>query len=341
MEYFITRLHSHIFDPDRIPYAVLAVLLTMIIGIATGPFRGNANPLIWLIFDGILGKTGDRLDHEARDRKDLIFRGLLVTVLAVVAGALLGLFYARIVYKMPFYGMTEIVLLCTVISSGTVWFALLRLYFALEKGEVGKGAYFAISRSSRTNLALADDFGITRTGMGFAARAFDRGLVGPIFWYLVAGLPGAAVYAALAAMAWRFGKDGFSRGFGEVPLALEKLMGFAPSLFAALLITLAGVFTPTAKVERALSSWTSRENRAPHEQGGYPLTVLAWALNVSLGGASQDLEGSALRADWVGPPGATARNDHSHLRRAIYISGMAHILLLASLVGAYMWSFTL
>lgn len=325
-------------DPDRIPLAISAIVLAAILGVITGPLAGNANPLLWLFYDKTLGGFGDRLDRLHRTTADLALRGFAITSIGLAAGLLIGKFYVALVWEKPVSGLTEIILLSTLITSGSIWYALLRLYFALEKKQALQGAYLAISRSTRINLSATDDFGITRVGMGFAARAFDKGLVSPVFWYLVGGLPLAVIYSALAALAWRFGKDGFSKGFGAVPLALEKLMGYVPSLFAATLMTLATIVTPTAAIHKGVAAWFGHKNRAPYEQGGYPLSALAWSLNVSLGGASQDLGGSALHGVWVGSEGATAKNDHKHLRRAIYINFAATILLMASLCGAYLWS---
>jgi adenosylcobinamide-phosphate synthase len=337
VSYFNT-LHAQIMDPDRLPLAITAITVAAILGVITGPLAGNANPFLWLVYDKIFGGFGDRLDRLHRSRNDLALRGFFITVLGLCLALLIGKFYAAATYQRPLWGFTEIFLLSTLITAGSVWFALLRLYFAIEKKQVGQGAYYAVSRSTRINLAATDEFGIARTGMNWAARSFDKGLVAPVFWYLIGGLPLAVLYSALAALAWRFGKDGFSKGFGVIPLVLEKLMGFVPSLYAGLLISLATIITPSAAIHRGISAWFGRKNRAPYEQGGYPLSAMAWALKLSLGGASQDLSGSALTSVWVGPEGATARNDHRHLKRAIYINFASTILLMASLCGAYMWA---
>lgn len=332
------ELHAQIMDPDRIPLAIIAIAVAAILGVITGPLAGNANPVLWLIVDKIFGKLGDRLDRVHRSTGDLAMRGFFVAVLCLIAALMLGKFYNQIVHDKPVSGITEILLLTTMITAGTVWFILLRLYFTLEKKQTGKGAYLAVSRSTRVNLAATDDFGITRTGMGFAARSFDKGLVAPVFWYLIGGLPLAVLYTALAALCWRFGKNGFSKGFGAIPMALEKLLGLIPSLLAAILMTLATIITPSAAIHKGVSAWFGAKNRAPYEQGGYPLSALAWSLNVSLGGAVQDLSGSAIQNIWVGPEAATARNDHNHLKRAIYIHFAATILLMGALCGAYLWS---
>ncbi|MFP4313700.1 MAG: cobalamin biosynthesis protein, partial [Alphaproteobacteria bacterium] len=203
----------------------------------------------------------------------------------------------------------------------------------LEQNQMAEGAYYGVARTSRVNLNSTDDYGITRIGMALAARSFDKGMVAPVLWYLIAGFSGVFVYAVIAGLAWRFGKDGFTSGFGAVPLALEKLLGFIPSILSAVLMSLASIITPTASIFKSMASWFS--HRAPYEQGGLPLTAMAWTLNVTLGGATQDLNGSSLKNEWVGPKNATAKNDHKHLRRALYINVVAHLLFIAALLGAY------
>ena len=332
--------HQYIFEPQRIPFALAALFIVMIVGAVMGSMAGNANPFIWLVVDKLFGSAGEKLDRTHRPRADLLFRGFLVTMLALVIMLLLGEIVHIPLEFAPYHSIAEVLSLSLLLTGGSVWFALLRLYFALEKEDVVKsGVYYAIARSTRKNLAAVDNFGITRSAMGYAVRSFDKGVVAPVIWYLIGGLPLALVYSVLAALAWRFGKDGFSKGLGIMPLALEKLLGFVPSLLAAVFINLAALFTPTAKTGKALASWWAMESKATYEQGGYPLSVMAWALNVSLGGAAQDLSGSAVKGPWVGPEGATAKNDHKHLRRALLITVTAYFLFIVSLAGAYLWGF--
>jgi len=333
-----TQLHEYIMDPDRIPYAVLAILLVMMAGIITGPLAGNANPLAWQIYQLLIGRLGDRLDRRSRPQGDLMFRGLMLTIFCIIFAAVLGKISYRFAMMTPFYGMTEIALLSLCLTAGSVWFALLRLYFALEKEGQAKGAFYAVSRSTRVDLNSTDDYGITRTALGFTATSFDKGLVAPVIWYLIGGLPVLFIYSALSALAWRFGKNGFSKGFGRMPLALEKLMGFVPALLSGLLFTAASAMTPTASMGKSLSLWWTRKDKVPYEQGGITLCALAWPLHISLGGPVQDIGGSSLKNAWVGPQGATAKIEHGHLRRGIYLNVVAHLLFLAALGGAYLFA---
>ncbi len=330
------QIHIHIMDPDRIPLAVSALILSIVLGIIVGSITGNANPLFWLVIDNIFGGFGDRLDRINRPKADLMFRGFLVAAIVIFVVLYAGNILKTSMETRSYFRISEVAILTLLLTTAAPWKVLSRLYTALKDKKSAPGDYLALSRSTRTNLSIADDLSVTRVAMGYSARMFDKGLVSPVFWYLIAGLPGAMVYSALACLAWRFGKDGFSKGFGVIPVALEKLMGYIPGLFAGILIALAGLFTPTAGVSRAFLSFLGSKGRATYEQGGFPLSALAWALNVSLGGATQDLTGSAIKAVWVGPEKATAQNDHHHLRRALYISITAHMLLLAGLCGLYL-----
>ncbi len=337
MNNIYTQLHDYLVDIERIPVLVLAILLTMIIGIITGPFRGNAYPFFFWFYDVFLGTLGDRLAKKERKRADLMFRGFLITAFGVLFAFMVGKIVLRFIIGIGDDGWLEVLFVALSLTSGTVWFVLLRLYFALEKDGSAKGAFFGIARSTRVNLNSTDDYGITRVGLGFTGVSFDKGLVAPAFWYFVGGIPLMAIYTVLSALAWRFGKGGFSKGFGEVPVALEKLMGFVPSILAGFLLAAASAVTPTAKLSKALTVLWAVRDQSPYEQGGLPVAALAWPLEVSLGGPVKDIAGSTIKNDWVGPKGASAKVDYVHLRRGIIMNVVAHLLFLLSLGAAYLY----
>lgn len=315
-----------------------ALLFTSIVGIITGPLYANAMPYWWIITDKVLGGFGARLDRVQRKPADLAFRGFLLTVLALAAFYFIGKGVAELAWKYPLAGFTEVFCLSMVLTSGTVWFSLLRLYYALKDKKIVKNAYYTMATTTRSDLSLSDDYTITRVGMGLAARSFDKGVVAPVLWYLILGLPGAYIYTALAALAWRFGKDGFTKGFGKVPLALEQLMGMVPTALSGLLMTFAGLLTPTGGMTRALIGIMRAHNRTPYAEGGLPVTAMANSLKVGLGGPTTDLDGSAIPRIWTGPEGATAKLEPGHLRRAIYISLMAHLLFLAAMGSSLLYA---
>jgi adenosylcobinamide-phosphate synthase len=118
------------------------------------------------------------------------------------------------------------------------------------------------------------------------------------------------------------------------------LLGFVPQILTSVILILASLLTPTAKIFRALQALFGLDKRAPFAEGGYPLSITAWALNISVGGPVQDLDGSVLNRAWVGPEGASAKVEAHHLKSTIYMSIMAHIILIAFLIaGLGAWKF--
>ncbi len=320
-------------DVERIPALVTAIFIVGISGIISGPLMGNANPFFWGAYDRIFGRLGDRLDKAQRPHGDLVFRGFIFAVTLILLSFFIANFAQYTAQPLLYEGL--FVSLC--LTSGSVWYVLLKIYFALDTDEIVEGAYYTLSRSSGIDLNSVDDYGITRVGLSFSAIAFDKGMVAPAIWYLIGGLPLLFVYSALSFMAWRFGRFGFNRHFASVMMALEKLMGLVPSLFAGFIYVVASAITPTARIGKAILLWWSRKGRAPYEQGGIVLSALSWPLNVTLGGTVRGLRGESIALDWVGPEGASAKVTKEHLKRGIFLNVVANLLFIVALLSAYLY----
>lgn len=338
MDAFFTGFHSQIFNPDRIPTILAAWLLCAVVGVIMGPLLNRCVPFIWTVFDKLIGGFGDRLDKANRPRADLMFRGFLVTVFALLITLGLGKVYELYVPYQVHFGVYPVLALALLMSSGAVWFTVLRVYFALAQDKRGQIPLETLSLSCRYDLKDVDAYTFSRSPIGLLGRQFDKGFVLPAIWYVIGGFPLALVASVLSALAWRFGKDGSASAFAGAILAVERLVGFVPNLCAAVILNMAAFITPTAKVFKSLTAWFGIKNRASYEQGGFVLSALAFALNVSLGGSYKSLSGGAVKAGWVGPDGASAKIDHGHLRRALLIVFVAHLLFVCALLAAYIWS---
>lgn len=320
--------HSYVMDADRIPVIVAAVFLTVIAGMITGPLAGNANPFAWWVADRLFSWLGVKMDKSSRPHADLVFRGFLLCsvmlfLFAFAAGFVPAGFYA------------QVVVLSLFLTSGSIWFILLRLFFALSEYGNVEGAYYGLSRSSRVDLNSVDDFGIVRCAMGYSATAFDKGLVAPCLWFLIGGLPLVSVCTVLSFFVWRFGRCGHGGGFAFIPLALEKLTGIVPSFFAGFILTAASAVTPTTKMLNAVQVWWKAKDTVPYEQGGIALNAMAWPLDVNLGGPCKDVDGYSLANAWAGAKDSSARINRHHLKRAIYMHVVSLLLFIFILLSAY------
>ena len=340
MDDMILEFQNYLFTSEHLMHAIAALIIVSVLGIIRGGIGGNANPFYWNLIDFGFGKLGDKMNKQGRPKGDLIFRGFVLMAFVAGISFVIGKALEILGEQYSYWSIIEIGALCLVLSSGAVFAAMGRLYKALNQKKVTAGAYYTIARSTQTDLSKNDDYTITRVGMGYVLKSFDKAVVAPIIWYLIFGLAGAYIYAALAALAWRFGKDGHSGGFGQAMMALEKLLGFVPNIVSGVLICLAALLTPTAGMTRAFLGLMRPSGRAKYEEGGLPLTAAAYALNTSLGGPTPDLKGYVVPRGWIGPKGATAQLESKHLHRVAYISFIAHLLWLVGLSAALLFAGT-
>lgn len=329
----LIQLHQSFIDINRAPFVIGAVLVTFVIGLITGPFSGNANPAVWGFYSFFIGKIGDRMDNLNRQSQDLIFRGFLLTAFCLVFSYFLSKLVLEVSQEYPWL---EFIVLCGCMTLGSVWYLLLALYFSLEKKYEHPRLYYSLARTTRTDFNSTDSYGHIREAIAFAAYSFDRGIVAPAFWYLVGGLPLALIYSTLAALAWRFGKCGFTKGFGAIPNELEKIAGFAPSLLTGFLFISSAAITPSVSVFSLLSQWIKGAGKVPYFQGGFAVSALSHAMGVSLGGAVQDIAGSSLQKVWTGAENATAKLDHGHIKRALFMLLTAKLIFILVLAGLFL-----
>lgn len=330
---------SHIFSADRLNAAILAMVLVSLVGMTTGPVWGNANPFLWALLDKICGRMISKTYNTDRSMASLHFRGALFLTLYLLITGILAAVALLIERRFHMAGMMEPVLLTLTLSGGAVWSSLVKLHHAIRgKSGFTKGSYYQVAVSTRTDLNSTDHHGILRSGIGFLATSFDKGVIAPLVWYLLGGLPGAFIYCGIAAARWSLSKDGFAKGIGTLALKLEMVFGILPQILSAILLALGALFTPNAGMTRSFIGMVRRNGAAPYAEGGLPMTALAYALGVSLGGPVQDISGSVLKRAWVGSPKTSARVERHHLRQAIYLNIVAFVLAFMCLViGLMIW----
>lgn len=330
---------SHILSADRFNSAAVALVIVSLFGMIAGPCWGNANPCLWILLDRICGRLVTKTYKVERSVSSLQFRGAVILTFYLLITGILAAVALLIERKFALAGFMDPFLLALTLSGGATWSALIKLHHALRGKEgLSRGSYYQVAVSTKTNLNSTDDHGIIRVGIGFVARSFDKGVVAPIFWYLLGGLPGAFFYCGIAAARWSLSKDGFAKGIGTLALKLEEVFGFFPQFFSAIILTMAALMTPKTGMTRTFVGLFRAKGNAPYAEGGLPLTAMSYALDVSLGGPVEDVSGSVLKRAWVGSPSSTARVERHHLRQAIYMGIMAFVVLFFFVVlGALTW----
>ncbi|WP_092128529.1 adenosylcobinamide-phosphate synthase CbiB [Polaromonas sp. YR568] len=113
------------------------------------------------------------------------------------------------------------------------------------------------------------------------AENLNDSVVAPIFWFVLLGLPGAAVYRFANTADAMWGYRGMYRGknwewAGKWAARADDVLSWAPARITALLLALAAKGLPM----RALQQ---EARKTPSPNSGWPMAAMALALTISLG----------------------------------------------------------
>lgn len=181
------------------------------------------------------------------------------------------------------------------------------------------------------DVAVLDEAGVARAAIESLSENFSDGVVAPVFWMAVAGLPGAAIYKAINTADSMIGhKTPRYLDFGRCAALTDDWVNLPASRLSGLLLVGAAALVPDASARGAWRAMRrdARLHKSPN--AGWPEAAMAGALGLSLAGARQ-YDGVMVQDAEMNAGGrrdVTARDIH----RAIALYWRADALL-AVLVG--------
>lgn len=264
-----------------------------------------------------------KLNRERRNPTDRAVRGAFVAIgLAAAAGGIgWGITWVA-GHILHGWILEGVVVLLAVNQRGPM--RRLRLVGRdVSRGRLGR-AREHLAGLVRRDPARLDLHGVTRVAIEGSARAFNTGVVGPVFWFLLFGLPGVLAYRAANAVAETLGlPTPRHAAFGFVAARLADVLNVIPALLAGLMIMLAALVVPTANPIRAARTMARGGIRHRSVAAGWPVAAVAGALDLSLGGPRHYAGGSVSDA-WIG--GGTARVTHRDAHRMLYLFVVACLI---------------
>jgi adenosylcobinamide-phosphate synthase len=140
----------------------------------------------------------------------------------------------------------------------------------------GRGA---VARIVGRDPETLDPAGVTRAAIESAAENFSDGVVAPVFWFLVAGLPGIAIYKAVNTADSMIGhRSERYADFGWAAARLDDVLNWIPARLAGGLICLVG--GGRAAMEVMLRD--AGLHKSP--SAGWPEAATAASLEIALAG---------------------------------------------------------
>lgn len=279
------------------PVAWLAQLIDGVIGDPDWLWRRWRHPVCW-IGDLIAGLERP-LNQPLRSFGTRRLAGLLALLVLLVVTLAATLPLAWGLRSLPYGWVVEAVLAAILIAQRSLHDHVAAVAVALVRDGLAGGRR-AVSAIVGRDPETLDEAGVGRAALESLAENFSDGVVAPIFWLAIGGLPGIALYKAINTADSMIGhRNERYHAFGWAAARLDDLVNLPASRLTALLLLAAAASHPQASARagwRAL--WRdARHHRSPN--AGWPEAVMAGALGLRLAGPRR-YGGSLVEDHWMG-----------------------------------------
>lgn len=210
-------------------------------------------------------------------RNNLLSGALLVTSLLTVT-LLISLLLVYLAEQLP-----AIFALCILAGIASTGLAMNMLHASVNSILSAKNPKQAISYLVSRDTAQMSETDIYKAALETWAENLSDGVVAPLFYLLLFGLPGIAVYKAINTLDSMIGyKTAHYFYFGKVAARLDDVANFLPARITALMIVLLA-----NDRDHAWRCMLQDGNKLESPNAGFPIAALAGALGVALGGDAQ------------------------------------------------------
>ena len=275
------------------------------------------------LMGGVTAFLDARLNRAKRSAGERVVRGLLAVIAVVGVFALAGWAVANYLGALPYGWLAELALISLLVAQRGMISYTLRVIRALRHDGVAGGRQ-AVARIVGRETKDLDEHGIARAAIESCAESYSDGIVAPIFWYLLLGLPGLMAYKAVNTMDSMIGhKSERYAAFGMVAARLDDALNWLPARLAGLLIVSAAFFVPHAAPFKSFRTMLRDAGKHASPNAGWPEAASAGALDLALIGPVR-YAGGVSKAAWLGD--GRARATITDMRRMLALFAIACFL---------------
>jgi adenosylcobinamide-phosphate synthase len=257
--------------------APLALLLERLAGYPRPLYTAIRHPVVWM---GTLISWLDARLNTGGNRKG---RGIAALLILLAATALVTVAIAWLLRFVPYGWVAEAILATAFLAQKELDRAVRAVADALAHSlDAGRRQ---VSQIVGRDPAQLDEAGVSRAAVESLAESASDGVIAPLFFLVLGGLPGIALYKAVNTADSMIGHETERhRDFGWASARLDDLLNFLPARLTALLFAGSAFFVKGADAEHAWTTALRDAKKHASPNAGWPEAALAGALGFSLGG---------------------------------------------------------
>jgi adenosylcobinamide-phosphate synthase len=300
---------------------LLAFAFDALVGDPRWLWRRVPHPVVAM--GNAIAKLEERWLDAAAPPADQARHGRLAGLLVIGASALIAVAVQDLCVRLPLGWLPLALVMSTLIAARGLYDHVAAVAAGLERG-LDEGRQ-AVAHIVGRDPASLNAHGVARAAIESTAENFADGVVAPLFWGVLLGLPGIAAYKAINTLDSMIGhRSARYLHFGRFAARLDDRANWLPARLAAFLILASSACLPNTAPSagwRALWRDASR-HRSPN--AGWPEAAMAGALGLRLAGPRR-YAGELVDDAWMGDGRAGAAP--TDIRRALRVLAVACTLL--------------
>ena len=281
---------------------VAALGFDALIGDPDWLWRRLGHPVAWI--GALIGVLDRRLNGENRSQQQRKLAGIASTAAMVAVSVSVGVLVQTTVQQLPMGNIMLALIASIFIAQRSLYQHVAGVRSAFAEGGLA-GARKAVARIVGRDPEQLDEAGVCRAAIESCAENFSDGVVAPVFWLALLGLPGLIAYKTINTADSMIGhRTERYKSYGWAAARLDDLVNLVPARLSALLLASAapiagGTISNSLKVVKRDAS----KHRSPN--AGWPESAMAGALGVALAGprryATHVVEDPFLNAEATSP----------------------------------------
>lgn len=295
---------------------LLALAADGLTGDPRGLYARLPHPVVFI--GNAIGRADKRFNRPSLPRSAKLWSGALLVAALVVCGAATGVVLEALLKTVPGGWIIAAVLASSLIAARGLHEFVQSIATALTDDlQAGRQAVrHIVSR----DVSAMDESAVARSGIESLAENFSDAVVAPLFWLLIAGLPGLIVYKAVNTADSMIGYRNLKHeAFGKAAARTDDVLNWVPARISAVIVAMA-TLSPRALW---IGIRDARHHRSPN--AGWPEGAFAGALGIKLAGP-RIYDDRLLDAPFTGDGREKLQADDIHaalklFRRACYVTG--------------------
>jgi adenosylcobinamide-phosphate synthase len=274
----------------------LALLLERFLGYPKLLQDAVGHPVEWV--GALLTKIETLLNNTELEPSQAKLRGSAALLLLLIAVAIPTFLMSWVLAQFAFGWVIDALLATPLVAQhslrGHVRAVSKGLSRSLDEGRN------AVSRIVGRDPANLDESGVARAALESLAENTSDGIVAPVFWYALLGLPGIAIYKAINTADSMIGhRSERYLHFGWAAARLDDLVNLPASRLTGFLFAMTAAINERGKGQAALSAMWRDASKHQSPNAGWPESAFAAALGIKLGGP-RSYDGARVDLPWMG-----------------------------------------